>query len=128
MTPIATEANLQRLIARLPGKGAKQFLTGVSCRGEDRPPKQRRIKTDDLYIMRYSTCSQAVKVGRSTDVERRKKDFGDWAKLLHRYRGGIPGERCFGAHCPQPTRRQAEPHWVWHRMVQYHSGRGVRQH
>ena len=43
--------------------------------GRRLPPKRRRIKTDDLYIMRYSTCSQAVKIGRITDVERRKNDL-----------------------------------------------------
>ena len=35
--------------------------------------KRRRTLADDLYVMRYSTCSRSVKIGRSDNPEKRRR-------------------------------------------------------
>ena len=34
-----------------------------------------RVRTDDLYVMRYSTAADTVKIGRSRDVELRRRSL-----------------------------------------------------
>ena len=72
-TPIATEDNLRQFVALLPGTTIRDFLAREPH--EDWPAKRRRITLDDLYIMRYTTSRRAVKIGRSNNVQRRKKDL-----------------------------------------------------
>ena len=67
-TPVCEAAELENLFAVLPGKAANVFrVTGEA-------PTKRKGGTikDHLYIMRYSFCSTAVKIGRSGDVEKRR--------------------------------------------------------
>ena len=59
------------------------LITSGVCTEE--PDPKRRVLTDDLYVMRcstcprsvkigrYSTCSRSVKIGRSKDPEKRRR-------------------------------------------------------
>ena len=70
-TPVCEATELEKLFAALPGKGAQLFRTNGKL------PAQRTIKTrkDHLYIMRYSFSNTAVKIGRSGNVESRRKSL-----------------------------------------------------
>ena len=70
-TPVCDEIVLEKLFAALPGKGAQNFRTTGKL------PSKRTGKTrkDHLYIMRYSFCNTAVKIGRSGNVESRRQSL-----------------------------------------------------
>ena len=60
------------MITALLASPAARRITAGLCTGEP-DPKRRRVLTDDLYVMRYSTCPRSVKIGRSKDPEKRRR-------------------------------------------------------
>jgi len=70
-TPVCSEKDLQNILARLPGKAAADYrATGMLSK---RP--KRALERDDLYVMKYSNDSTVVKIGRSHDVNKRRKQL-----------------------------------------------------
>jgi hypothetical protein len=68
-TPVCSEKDLQNILARLPGRAAADYrATGMLSK---RP--KRALERDDLYVMKYSNDSTVVKIGRSHDVNKRRK-------------------------------------------------------
>ena len=61
------------IMALLPSPAVRRITAGL-CTGEP-DPKRRRVLTDDLYVMRYSTCSRSVKIGRSKSPEKRRQSL-----------------------------------------------------
>jgi len=53
----------------LPGKDAAYRRAGLE------PPSRSGKPADSLYIMQYSTSRTAVKIGRSIDVNKRKRSL-----------------------------------------------------
>ena len=70
-TPVVTEADQSMILALLTSPVARRITAGLYTGEPD--PKRRRVLTDDLYVMRYSTCSRSVKIGRSKDPEKRRR-------------------------------------------------------
>ena len=58
------------MLARLGGKDAAEFRATGKTRTRKRGPKH-----DDLYVMKYSFDDTAVKIGRSANVKKRKRDL-----------------------------------------------------
>ena len=68
MTPICTAEQAKEVVERMGGKLAAEFrATGKTGK------RKRAQKHDDLYIMKYSFDDTAVKIGRSDDVNGRKR-------------------------------------------------------
>ena len=61
------------ITALLPSPTARLIKAGLFTGGPG--SKRRRVLADDLYVMRYSTCSRSVKIGRSKNPERRRQSL-----------------------------------------------------
>ena len=70
LTPVCTAEQAQQMIARLGGKSAGEFRATGEITNRKR---KREAKKDDLYVMKYSTDDTAVKIGRSDNVENRRR-------------------------------------------------------
>ena len=70
MTQVCTTDQAQQMLARLPGKSAAEFRATGEAGKRKRGPKH-----DDLYVMKYSFDNTAVKIGRSDNVKRRKREL-----------------------------------------------------
>ncbi len=71
-TLICTLQQANELIALLGGKAAAEFR--ATGNGNSRTMKRKnKDKNDDLYIMKYSFDDTAVKIGRSENVEKRRR-------------------------------------------------------
>ncbi len=70
LTPVCTADEAQQMLARLGGKVAAEFRATGKTRKRKRGPKH-----DDLYVMKYSFDNTAVKIGRSANVNKRKRDL-----------------------------------------------------
>lgn len=67
-TQVCTAEQAQETIALLGGRSAAEFrATGKTTK------RKRAAKDDDLYVMKYSTDDTAVKIGRSDNVEKRRR-------------------------------------------------------
>ena len=70
LTPVCTAEQAQQMVAFLGGKSAGEFRgTGTITNRK----RKREAKKDDLYVMKYSTDDTAVKIGRSDNVEKRRR-------------------------------------------------------
>lgn len=86
-TPVCLVKDLQTIIARLPGKAASDFrVTGMRS---TRP--KRALERDDLYVMRYCTDTTAVKIGRSHEVNKRRKALESGQKFYVETIATFPG-------------------------------------
>ena len=70
-TPVVAEADQSMITALLTSPTARLITAGLFTGGPG--SKRRRVLADDLYVMRYSTCSRSVKIGRSKDAEKRRR-------------------------------------------------------
>ena len=70
LTPVCTADEAKQMIARLGGAVAAEFRATGKTGNKKRGPKR-----DDLYIMKYSFDNTAVKIGRSDNVKRRKREL-----------------------------------------------------
>jgi hypothetical protein len=68
-TPVCTLDVMEQICRLLPGKGAAYRRAGLE------PPSKSSKPADSLYIMQYSTNRTAVKIGRSKDVNKRKRSL-----------------------------------------------------
>jgi hypothetical protein len=68
-TPVCTMEVMQQICRLLPGKEAAYRRAGLD------PPSKSSKPADSLYIMQYSTNRTAVKIGRSKDVNKRKRSL-----------------------------------------------------
>ena len=98
-TPIATASNLQKLMNV---SAVEVDESGHTDEGvPETPTKRQRVESDDLYIMRYSTNQKALKIGRSNDVQRRKRDLEGGHNFFMEVVAVFPGkgalERCIHA-------------------------------
>ena len=98
-TPIATASNLQKLMN---ASAVEVDESGHTDEGvPEAPAKRQRVEPDDLYIMRYSTNQKALKIGRSNDVQRRKRDLEGGHNFFMEVVAVFPGkgalERCIHA-------------------------------
>ena len=74
LTQVCTLQQANELIALLGGKAAAEFR--ATGNGNSRLIKRKNEdKNDDLYIMKYSFDETAVKIGRSENVERRRREL-----------------------------------------------------
>ena len=72
LTQVCTLQQANELIALLGGRAAAEFRATEN--GNSRPIKRKnKDKNDDLYIMKYSFDETAVKIGRSENVEKRRR-------------------------------------------------------
>ena len=70
-TPATDVEGLNSIIMRMGGRAAKEFrATGKVCKR-----KRPDVSKDDLYVMKYSTDNNAVKIGRSENVEKRRRSL-----------------------------------------------------
>ncbi len=67
-TPVCSLEVMQQICRLLPGKNAAYRRAGLE------PPSKSK-EADSLYIMQYSTNRSAVKIGRSIDVNKRKRSL-----------------------------------------------------
>ena len=68
-TLICTPQQANELIALLGGKAAAEFR----ATGNKTTKRKNEDTNDDLYIMKYSFDETAVKIGRSVNVEKRRR-------------------------------------------------------
>ena len=70
-TPATDAQGIKSIIMRMGGRAAKEFrATGKVCKR-----KRTDLAKDDLYVMKYSTDNNAVKIGRSENVEKRRRSL-----------------------------------------------------
>ena len=67
-TPVCTLDVMHQICRLLPGKDAAYRRAGLEPPSKSKP-------ADSLYIMQYSTSRTAVKIGRSIDVNKRKRSL-----------------------------------------------------
>ena len=84
-------------VSGMDSDGVEHEVEGVL----EAPAKRQRVEPDDLYIMRYSTNQKALKIGRSNDVQRRKRDLEGGHNFFMEVVAVFPGkgalERCIHA-------------------------------
>jgi len=68
-TPVCTLEMMHQIWRLLLGKDAAYRRAGLE------PPSRSSNPADGLYIMQYSTSRSAVKIGRSIDVNKRKRSL-----------------------------------------------------
>ena len=68
ITPVCTLDVMHQICRLLPGKDAAYRRAGLEPPSKSKP-------ADSLYIMQYSTSRTAVKIGRSKDVNKRKRSL-----------------------------------------------------
>ena len=67
-SPVCSAEQAEMLLQLLPGTRAAKFRA-TGC------PQQREPQVEHLYVMRYSYDETAVKIGRSNNVERRRREL-----------------------------------------------------
>lgn len=91
-TPVCTAEQTRQVLARLGGKPAEDF------RATGTPSKRKRgPKHDDLYVMKYSFDDTAVKIGRSDNVKRRKRELEAGQNFFVEIVAIFPGKGWFEA-------------------------------
>ena len=69
-THVCSTEQLEKVLALLPGRAAAEFrATGRNSK------RGRETQKDDLYVMKYSIDNNAVKIGRSENVEKRRRSL-----------------------------------------------------
>ena len=110
-TPVVDASGAQRIIQALPGKSAARVRAGL-----EPPGKRRRQLRDDLYIMRYSFWHDCVKIGRSHNVEQRRKQLEAGQDFHVEVVATFPGMGCLesvvhGRLADKQSRRGAGVEW-----------------
>ena len=72
LTQVCTPQQANELIALLGGKAAAEFRATGNANSRTMKRKNKD-KNDDLHIMKYSFHETAVKIGRSENVEKRRR-------------------------------------------------------
>ena len=90
LTQVCTADEAQQMLARLGGTSAAEFRADGKTGKRTRGPKH-----DDLYVMKYSFDDTAVKIGRSDNVKRRKRELEAGQNFFVEVVAVFPGKGCF---------------------------------
>ena len=106
-THVCRTEQLEKVLALLPGMAAAEFrATGRNSK------RGRETQTDDLYVMKYSSDNNAVKIGRSENVEKRRRNLEAGQNFFVEVVAIFPGKGSM----------EAEVH---NRLRHYHSKKGA---